>query len=278
MRHWAAKAAALALAASAVTAWAAEETFARDLTVNGRVDLTVQTGSGSIHLTPGPGGHVHIIGHVRSSWSGNDDKVREIADHPPVEQTGNIVRVGVEHENLRNISIDYEIEAPADAFLSAQSGSGNVVDDGVGADAKLGTGSGSIHATGLQGGPSLDTGSGNIYAELTGDGDARAQTGSGSIELHGVHGALRAETGSGNIKIDGRPVGPWKLTTGSGGVELSTADSAFTLDAKTGSGSIHSDREMLTQGTEEHHHLTGKIAGGGPLVRIETGSGSIRIH
>ncbi len=265
-------------AMTAATAWGAEATFVRDLTVTGRVDLTVQTGSGTIHLTPGANGHVHIVGRVHSSWGANDAEVQEIAGHPPVEQTGNIVRVGVQHENLRNIGIDYEIEAPADAFLTAQSGSGNVIDDGVGADAKLSTGSGGIHATGLQGGSSLDTGSGSIYAELTGNGDARAQTGSGSIELHGVHGALKAETGSGNIKVDGRPLGPWKLATGSGSVELWTADAAFTLDAKTGSGSIHSDREMLAQGTTEHHHVTGKIGGGGPLVRIETGSGSIRIH
>ena len=278
MKHWAAKAAALALTAAAMTAWAAEATFTRDLTVNGRVDLTVQTGSGTIHLTPGANGQVHILGRVRSSWGGNDEKVREIADHPPVEQTGNIVRVGTEHENLHNISIDYEIEAPADAFLTAQSGSGNVIDDGVGADAKLSTGSGGIHATGLQGGPSLDTGSGNIDAVLTGEGDVRAQTGSGSIELHGVRGALKAETGSGSIKVEGRPVGPWKLTTGSGSVELWTADAAFTLDAGTGSGDIHSDREMLTQGSVGRHHVTGKIGGGGPLVRIQTGSGSIRIH
>jgi Putative adhesin len=278
MRHWAAKAIALALAAAAMTAWGAEATFERDLTVNGRVELTVQTGSGSIQLRQGASGHVHILGRVRSSWGANDDKVREIADHPPVEQTGNIVRVGAQHQNLHNISIDYEIEAPADAFLTAQSGSGNVNDEGVGADAKLSTGSGGIHATGLRGAPSLDTGSGNIYAELTGDGDPHAQTGSGSIELHGVHGALKAETGSGNIKVEGKPLGPWKLTTGSGSVELWTGDAAFTLDAQTGSGSVHSDREMLTQGTTEHHHVTGKIGGGGPLVKIETGSGSIKVH
>jgi hypothetical protein len=278
MRHWGAKAAALALAATAMTAWGAEATFARDLTTSGRVDLTVQTGSGTIHLTEGASGHVHIVGRVRSSWGANEQEVQQIADHPPVEQTGNIVRIGTEPMHLHNISIDYEIEAPADAFLTAQSGSGNIEDAGIGAEARLSTGSGSIHATGLQGGFSLQTGSGNIYAEQTSEGDVRAGTGSGSIELRGLRGAVRAETGSGSIKIDGRPLGPWKLTTGSGSVELWTGDAAFTLDAKTGSGGIHTDREMLTQGTTGRHHETGKIAGGGPFVKIETGSGSITIH
>jgi hypothetical protein len=35
---------------------------------------------------------------------------------------------------------------------------------------------------------------------------------------------------------------------------------------------------MMTQGELGHHHMTGKLNGGGPTVRIETGSGDIRIH
>jgi hypothetical protein len=35
---------------------------------------------------------------------------------------------------------------------------------------------------------------------------------------------------------------------------------------------------MTTQGAINHHHISGKINGGGPMVKIETGSGSIRIH
>lgn len=270
--------AALVLAASAMTACCAEATFERDLAVNGRVELTVSTGSGTIHLIPGSSNRVHVFGRVRSNWGGSDDEVREIAAHPPVEQTGNIVRVGAQRMNLHNISIDYEIEAPANAFLTASSGSGSVNDDGIGADAKLSTGSGSIHATGLQGGFSLDTGSGSIYAEQTGTGDVRAQTGSGSIELRNLHGALTAHTGSGSIKASGTPDGPWRLETGSGGVEMWSNDAPMTLDASTGSGGIHCDREITVQSSWGKHHLVGKIGGGGPTVRIETGSGSITVH
>jgi hypothetical protein len=266
------------LAMGTTAAHASEATFERDLAVNGRVELNVSTGAGAIHLTQGSTGRIHIFGHVRSNWDENDTKVREIAAHPPVEQTGNIVRIGERHENLHNISIDYEIEAPANAFLTAVTGSGSLVDDGVGAEAKLTTGSGSIHATGLQGGFSVDTGSGNIYAEQTGEGDVKAETGSGSIELRDLRGALRAQTGSGSIKAGGTPTGPWRLDTGSGSVELWTGGAAITLDASTGSGGIHCDREIATQGSWEKHHLTGKIGGGGPMVRIQTGSGSIKIH
>ncbi len=264
--------------ATTFPARAAEATFERDLTVTGRVDLTVHTGSGSIHLTSGPDGRVHIFARVKSGWGSSDETVQQIAAHPPIQQTGNIIRIGASHQNFGNVSIDYEIQAPPDAYLDAASGSGNVTDDGVGANARLGTGSGSIHATGLKGGFTVGTGSGNIYAEQIGPGDVKASTGSGSIELKNLHGALQAGTGSGNIKIDGTPAAPWRIHTGSGSVELWTGNAALTLDAGTGSGNIHSDREIVTQGTMDHHHLKGAIGGGGPAVHIGTGSGNIRIH
>jgi hypothetical protein len=281
MRNFLWAAALIGTAAMATApAWSAEATFERNLTVSGRVDLKVVTGSGSIHLTAGPAGRVHIFGRVRSTWGwgGGDQPVNEIAAHPPIEQTGNIVRVGVNQGNLHNISIDYEIEAPADAYLDAGTGSGSLTDDGVGTDARLHTGSGSIHATGLRDGFSLDTGSGSISAEATGNGDGKAETGSGSIELRGVDGGLRAHTGSGGIRVTGTPVGPWRLNTGSGSVELWTGNAGFTLDAHTGSGSIHSDRQIAMQGSLGRHHVMGSINGGGPTVSVGTGSGSIRIH
>jgi len=271
-------AATAALALATIPALASEATFERNLSVNGRVELSVATGAGNIHITHGSGTQIHVFGRVKSSWGGNEQKVKDIAANPPIEQTGNIIRVGNHHENLHNISIDYEIEAPENTYLDAGSGSGNVTDDGVGENAKLNTGSGNIHASGLHGGFSVDTGSGDIYAEQTGQGDVKAQTGSGNIELKNLRGGLRAGTGSGDIKITGAPTSDWKLETGSGSIELWSGDAPLTLDASTGSGSVHTDREMLTQGSSDRHHITGKLNGGGPTVRIETGSGDVRIH
>jgi hypothetical protein len=276
MKHLLLATAVMALAA--VPALATEATFERTLTVNGRAELSVSTGSGHIHLKQGSGNQVHVFARVKSNWGGSEEKVREIAANPPIEQTGDIIRIGARHENLHNISIDYDIEAPANSYLDAGSGSGDVTDDGVGENAKLNTGSGSIHATGLHGGFTVNTGSGDIYAEQTGSGDVKAETGSGRIELKDVKGGLKAQTGSGDIKVDGAPEGDWKLGTGSGSIELSPGNTGFTLDASTGSGSVHADREMVVQGSFDRHHITGKFNGGGPTVRIETGSGDIRVH
>jgi DUF4097 and DUF4098 domain-containing protein YvlB len=280
MKHLLATAIAL-LTLAALPALSAETaTFERNLSVNGRVELSVSTGSGYIHLTRGSDNQVHVYGKVHSNnWGDNNDaRVHEIAANPPIEQTGNIIRIGTHHENMHNISIDYEIQAPATSYLEAGSGSGDIKVDGVGNNAKLSTGSGSIHATGLQGGFTLNTGSGDIFADQTGEGDVKAQTGSGSIELREIHGGLKAGTGSGDIKIAGTPSMDWKLETGSGSIEFWPGNTGFTLDASTGSGSVHTEKEMTVQGSFDKHHITGKVNGGGPTVRIETGSGDVRIH
>jgi hypothetical protein len=266
------------LAVAAAAAHASDATFDRTLGINGKVDLTVTTGSGSIHIKRGASNTIHIFGRVRPGWGQSDDRAREIATHPPIQQTGNIVRVGFQHDAPRNISIDYEVDVPENAIVEAATGSGDITDDSVGQSVRLSTGSGSIKATGIKGDLKLETGSGGIYAEQETAGDVKVETGSGSIELHHIRGALRAETGSGSIKADGMPVSPWKLETGSGSVEVWSNNTPFTLDAETGSGGVHSDRQVAGQNEDSRHHLTGKVGGGGPLVRIETGSGSIHIH
>jgi Putative adhesin len=271
--------AAAVLALSALPAFAAQTNFERTLSVSGRVDLSVFTGSGNVHLTRGSGNQIVIHGKVECHMHEDcENRVREIADHPPIEQTGSIVRIGERNDNLRNVSIDYEIQAPGDSFLEAHSGSGDITDDGVGENAKLGTGSGNIHANGLRGNFSVNTGSGDIVAEQSGSGEVTARTGSGNIDLKNLNGVLHAGTGSGDIKVAGTPSGEWKLTTGSGNIELWTGSTGFNLDAHTGSGEVHSEREMTVQGSFDHHHVSGRVNGGGPTVSIQTGSGDVKIH
>jgi len=252
--------------------------FDRALTVSGEAQLIVSTGSGNIHLTRGSGNQIHIHGQIHVSREGSEEQAREIAANPPIKQDGDVIRVGQHEEHWRGISINYQIEAPTGTVLEATSGSGDIVDEGVGKNAKLETGSGNIDASGLQGPFVVKTGSGDIKAEQTGQGDVKAETGSGNIEIKEIHGSFRGETGSGDIKATGTPSAPWTLETGSGNIELSTGNAPLTLDASTGSGSVTTDHEMLVKGSLNHHHISGNLNGGGPLVRVQTGSGDVHVH
>jgi DUF4097 and DUF4098 domain-containing protein YvlB len=287
-------------------AFAAEKSFDRTLSVNGPVTLHVSTGSGYIHVSPGSDNQVHIVGHVKgnnNSWFGggsSEDAVSRVADHPPIDQAGNIIRVGEEHggDFFRHVSIDYEITTPANTMLVAESGSGDlqlsningtvkahtgsgsIRAEKLGSGSRLETGSGSIEANGLMGSTTLQTGSGEIHAQLASAGDVVAGTGSGDIKLADVQGAVKAETGSGTVEISGQPTAPWKLETGSGDISLKLGNAHFTLDAETGSGSVKSDPPltMTTHGSTDKHHVNGTVNGGGPTIKAETGSGDIHIQ
>jgi hypothetical protein len=151
-------------------AFAAEKSFDRTLSVNGPVTLRVSTGSGYIRVSPGSDNQVHIVGHVKSSnnwWGGSsDDAVAKVAANPPIDQAGNIIRVGDDHGNdwARHVSIDYEITTPAHTMLVAESGSGDLQISNIDGTVKAHTGSGSIRADKLGSGSRLETGSGTIDA------------------------------------------------------------------------------------------------------------------
>jgi hypothetical protein len=274
------------LALGAATAFAADGNFDRTLNVSSSPNVSVATGSGYIHLNPGSGNQVHIVAHLRSShgWmsGGNDvdSRIQQIVNNPPIVQNGNDITIGERHSNdlYRNISIDYDITLPKASGIDAATGSGDVQIQDVGANIKAQSGSGSVRAHGIQGPATLGTGSGDIELQQTGPGDVKAETGSGSIRLNGLSGALRASTGSGDIEAAGQPTADWKLTTGSGSVRLAVGNAHFNLDADTGSGTINLSQPITMQGSlNRGHHVSGVVNGGGPTIRIGTGSGDIQI-
>ena len=303
-------------------AFAAEGTFERTLRVNGPVNLQIETGSGSIEVRPGSSSEVRVRGHIQTNnWglfgSGPaPDAIRKLEANPPIQQSGNDIRIGHidDPELRRNISISYEVVTPANTKLHSSTGSGHqdlsgvsgpveastgsgglrVSDIGSGVRAHSGsggieldnikgsvyarTGSGSIRAVDIAGGFDGQTGSGHLSLEQTAPGSVHAETGSGGLDLHNVRGSLEARAGSGGIHADGEPTGEWVLNTGSGGVELRfPRNTSFDLNAHTGSGSINVSQPVTVQGSIGKKEIHGKVGGGGVPVNVQTGSGSISI-
>jgi len=280
---------------------ASEGHFDRTLSVSGAVTLDVATGSGDITVATGAANQVVIHGTIRpSKWSfGNDDAVQRVQSNPPIEQTGNSIRIGynLPEEIKRHVSISYEITVPAETALQAHTGSGNIDATGLRQAAQLQTGSGDIRARDLGHGLQAHTGSGGIRAEnvaapfnaqtgsgeidasLTGSGDIDVQTGSGSIRVSGAKGPVRAHTGSGSIEVAGSVAGPWQLHSGSGNIRLALGSgSNFNVNVHTNSGSIHSDLPITVQGSMGGKQLVGKVGAGGPELEASTSSGDVEIR
>ncbi len=300
---------------------AAEGSFDRSLNVTGSADLEVRTGSGEITVRAGVANVVQVHGTIkvhdlRTRREQAEQKVRALASNPPIEQNGNVIRIGrIEDRELRNnVSISYELLVPADTRLRASTGSGSQTIEGVRGPAEIdtgsgsltitnilenvkastgsgeiqinsvrgpveaSTGSGSIRASNLERGINASTGSGGLQMDRV-VGDVEVSTGSGSIRVEGLKGSLKAHTGSGNLTAQGEPTREWNLQASSGSISVRLpADAAFDLDARADSGSISLAHPLTVQGTVRKEELRGKVRGGGPMVYVRSGSGSIHIE
>lgn len=284
--RWLATALALVLASAvAVSAarYSAEGSFERTLTVTGAVKLEVQTGSGSIQVRTGEPGRVQVKATIRARADDEntaEEKVRELEANPPIDQDGNLIRIGrIEEKWLKkNVSISYELVVPADTSLKSATGSGSQEISGVRGPVRVTTGSGNITLSEIGDEVRATTGSGNIEIGSVA-GDVRATTGSGSITAGAVGGAFEATTGSGSVRVTQTVAADIEVQTGSGGVRVALpAEGGYDLYARTGSGSIETDFSITVQGTIRRNRLRGVIRGGGHTLRLRTGSGSIHIE
>jgi DUF4097 and DUF4098 domain-containing protein YvlB len=310
--------AALTIASCSLAYGAAEGHFERTLQVSGAVNLQIETGAGSIQVRPGNSNEVRVIGHIRAgNWLGSaEDKIKMLENSPPIQQSGNDIRIGhIDDPELRHdISISYEVVAPANTQLHSSTGSGSQDVSGLSGPVEANTGSGSIkaseigsglrthsgsgsidiagvkgsvyaragsgsiYATNVAGGFDGETGSGHLLLEQSAPGSVRAHTGSGAVELRNVRGSLQAEAGSGSITAEGEATGEWVLHTGSGTVQLRLPQNAsFDLNAHTGSGSINLSHPVTVQGSIGRKEVRGKVGGGGVPIEVQTGSGNIVI-
>ena len=164
--------------------------------------------------------------------------------------------------------------------LSLDTGSGGVEVTDMTGDLTIDAGSGGATLDGVRGGwLSMDVGSGSVRArdldvtEITGD------VGSGGIRMSGVKTPiLRLETGSGSTEVEllsaPRDV---SIEAGSGGVTLRMpANTSASVDIETGSGGIDTDFEVKLSRIERRA-LRGTIGTGTGRIRIESGSGSVRL-
>jgi len=158
-------------------------------------------------------------------------------------------------------------------------GSGSIHLDGVKGALRASTGSGSIRGTGIAGAINANTGSGTIELEQVSPGSVETSTGSGGITLTGIKGGLRARTGSGSIRVEGEPAGDWSVRTASGTIRVRVPSTAsFDLAASTSSGSITTDHPVTLQGRFGRKEIHGKVRNGGPLLDLNTSSGSIYVE
>jgi DUF4097 and DUF4098 domain-containing protein YvlB len=186
-----------------------------------------------------------------------------VMDH----QTGDRVEIEVKvpqlHFSWGNRSIRIEVQIPTTAKVEVRTGDGN------------------IRADGLHGPSRLVTHDGNIDGEGF-DGVLEASSGDGNIRVRGKFSELNLRSGDGNIEAEvaagSHMASGWSVHTGDGGVTLRLPDGfAANLDAHTGDGRITVDVPLSTEGAIHEDSVNGKLNGGGPVLTVRTGDGSVHL-
>jgi len=209
-----------------------------------------------------------------------------------VPQGGRLaVRHGVGHVSAEDVDGELDLAVRSghvDAggvrgALSVDTGSGHVNVGHVSGDVLIDTGSGHVEVRGVDGAKlDVDTGSGHVDLEDVRSSSVRVDTGSGRVEAKAISAnGIEIDTGSGGVslQLDAIGDGGILIDTGSGRVDLRIpADASLDVRASTGSGGIDLDLDTPVQlRRKDRDEVSFTIGGGGAKVRLDTGSGGIRI-
>lgn len=177
-------------------------------------------------------------------------------------------------------------------------GSGSVDVTDVTGRVVVDTGSGSATVTGVRGYVNVDTGSGNVTLQDVEGDEIGVDTGSGTVRGSGLTGErLHVDTGSGGIRLDGVSVPDVMLDTGSGSVEITLLRDVDVLEIDTGSGTVtvYAPEDLggqveLDTGSGgidmdfavevrrvRRDRVVGVLGDGRGTIRIDTGSGNVRL-
>jgi DUF4097 and DUF4098 domain-containing protein YvlB len=267
----------------------------------------IETGGGSINATG-------IAGRVDLTSGGGGLHVDDIGGAVTAETGGGAIEIGNVEGGVTlqtgggNIKI-----ASAKGAIKAESGGGNLTVLSGLQGAVLETGGGSIRVNKCGGSVKASTGGGSVDLGDIGAG-AEIETGAGSIRLASAKGRVHAETGGGTIQLDGAT--SVQAETSAGGISVKLVSSSgvggntggrnnSSLETSAGDitvyladdlaisvraeiemangHTIHSDFSDIHVSSEggpwgpKTVTAEGQLNGGGPVLKIRTNSGNVRL-
>jgi len=240
------------------------EEWSKTYNISGKPDLRVETSDANIRVT---------------TWDQNTIEAKVITTRYKIgeggirveeRQTGDSVEIDVHypHHNFNmewgSHKVDIIIQMPREGKVNLRSGDGKIEVAGLKGDMDLHTGDGSINLDGV-------------------DGKLHATTGDGHIQASGRFDELGLKTGDGHVDVRAKNgsslAAGWRLETGDGSVSLEIpSDLAADVDLHTSDGHIDLDMPVTTGGKIRENEIRGKLNGGGSLLTIRTGDGSIHLR
>ncbi len=289
------------LAAALVAPAARAEEVTKSFSVSGRPNVRVETNDGSVRVTSADSKQVEFRVEYQGYELGKNLRVDARQDGDKVELVARLMgHWGMNFNwghNSRRLHI--EVRMPRDGDLQVVTGDGSVEASSVNGTVTVHTGDGAVKANSLNGTIDLHTSDGSITVDSL-KGDIRLRTGDGAIEARNLDGKVEADSGDGHIRLTGRfealnvktgdgsvdtrvlpgskMTTSWTLRTGDGSVDVVLPpDFQADINATTGDGHISLGIPVTVEGTFSKSEVRGKMNGGGQMLTIHTGDGSIRL-
>ncbi len=255
--------AAFFLIATAALPASADE-WSKTYILTGQPDLRVETSDANIHVSTWDQNTIQATVTTKKYKIG-DGGIR-VEEH----QEGNTVELEVRYPHHAitiewgQHRVDIDVHMPREGRVN------------------LRTGDGKIELAGFKGNMELHTGDGSEILDSV-DGKLRASTSDGNIEANGRFDELDLKTGDGHVDVRAAAGSSlnngWRLESGDGNVTLEVPGAlAADVDLHTGDGHIDLDIPVTTSGQIRENEVRGKMNGGGSLLTIRTGDGSIRLR
>jgi len=250
----------------AVAPIAHADQWSKSYTITGKPDLHVETSDANIHV---------------DTWDQNSIEAKvtteryKIGEHGiriEEHQSGDMVGIEVHYPhdvhllsfNVRSSRVEIEIHMPREGAIN------------------LRTGDGHMQVVNFKGDMKLESGDGHQQLEGV-DGTLRARAGDGHITATGRFDTLELHTGDGRIEATALPgsiiASGWELHAGDGSITLKLPDNfAADVELHTSDGHIDVDVPWSVQGRLNEKNIHGKLNGGGKLLTVHTGDGSIHLE
>jgi hypothetical protein len=215
-------------------------------------------------------------------WSGDNTRIliRVPRSTPTtISTTGGSIRASaLGNATLRTSGGNIDAaEFAGEALLSTSGGSIRVRTVGGNLDAD--TSGGGIRASDIRGAVHVDTSGGSIVMENV-TGDVRASSSGGGVRVAGAGGRVDAHTSGGSVDVlftRGNARGGDLATSGGGITAAVDPGVGLTIDAVSSGGGVNTDVAVAIRGAVSGRELKGDLNGGGPLLRMRTSGGGVRI-
>lgn len=285
-----------------VSAFQADPYLTKEFTLNGSVNLKVETSGSSVAVTGASGNQVIVDMYVkydgREIEMENEEVERELANYNlDISQSGNTIAVIIKKKNnngRNKLNLSFKIQVPEEMSSKIQSSGGSISIDGLRGEQEISTSGGSIQVVNSSG--SLQTESsggsfrtenfeGNIEVESSGGsikithltGDLNVNTSGGSVNLEDISGSISANTSGGSIRAELSNVEKSVSMMTSGGSITAIVPEGLGLDLNLSGGRVNSNLSNFN-GEVKKDKVVGKINGGGIPVTMQSSGGSINLE